>query len=238
MPKRPKREPTKTASKARTPLTRERVLRAALAIADDEGLGALSMRRLGQALRVEAMSLYHHVANKDELLDGMVDVVVGEMHIPLDRPWRESLRTRALSAHAVLLQHPWAAALIESRLSPGPERLRHHDALIGVLLRAGFSLELAYRAFLTLDSYIYGFTLQEVHWPFEREERPDVVSSFEPHVMAEQYPHLVQMMEFMIRAGRGDASQPLGKAAAYLTEYTFGLDLLLDGLEAVRARQS
>jgi len=213
------------------------VLHAALAIADDEGLDALSMRRLGQALRVEAMSLYNHVANKDEVLDGMVDMVVGEMEMPLLPDWRAALRGRALSAHEVLLRHPWAAALIESRLSPGPERLRHHDALIGALLRAGFSLELTYRAFLTLDSYIYGFTLQEVNWPFDRDERPDVVTNIEPHVTAEQYPNLVQMMGFILSAGRGDAAQPGGKAAAYLAEYAFGLDLVLDGLAAARARE-
>lgn len=219
---------------SRTPLTRERVLDAALCLADAEGLEALSMRRLGHALGVEAMSLYNHVTNKDDVLDGMVDRVMSEIQVSEDLPWREALWERSISAHDVLLAHPWAAALIESRLAPGPERLAHHNALIGVLRRAGFPMALAYRAFLTLDSYVYGFVLQEVNWPFTRAERPDVVTSIEPLVSQEQHPHLVAMMRFVMDEAREELATAR-PGAAYRAELEFGLDLILNGLAAALA---
>ena len=223
--------PQKKRRPPRPPLTRERVLDAALTLADREGLEALSMRKLGQALGVEAMSLYNHVANKDDVLDGIVDLVMGEIHVAVELPWREALRQRSSSAHDVLLAHPWAAALIESRLHPGRLRLAHHNALIGVLRGAGFPMDLTYRAFLTLDSYIYGFILQEVSWPFTRAERPDMVTAIAPLVSQEEHPHLIAMMSFVMDAGRGDVSAE-GPCAPYRAEFEFGLELILDGLEA------
>ncbi|MCA9534564.1 MAG: TetR/AcrR family transcriptional regulator C-terminal domain-containing protein [Myxococcales bacterium] len=223
--------PAKKARSPRPTLTRESVLAAALVLADHHGLDALSMRKLGQALGVEAMSLYNHVANKDDVLDGMVDLVMGEIHVPVGRPWRDALRERSISAHDVLLAHPWAAALIESRLSPGPQRLAHHNALIGVLREADFPMDLAYRAFLTLDSYIYGFILQEVNWPFTRAERPDVVTAIEPMVTMEAHPHLIAMMSYVMDSSREELAAE-GAGGAYRAEFEFGLDLILDGLAA------
>jgi AcrR family transcriptional regulator len=138
------------------------VLRSAVAFADRSGIASLSMRKLGEALGVEAMSLYNHVANKDELLDGMVDLVFGEIDLPEPGTgWRTAMRRRAVSTRRALTRHPWAIALMESRTSPGPATLRHHDAAIGTLREAGFSIGMAAHAFSVLDSYTYGFTLQE-----------------------------------------------------------------------------
>ena len=161
----PQPEPNAT---PRIPLTRERVLRAAIALCDEGGIESLSMRKLGQQLGVEAMSLYNHVANKDDILDGIVDVVVNEIDVPpIGDDWKAALRQRANSARAVLSRHPWATGLIESRTNPGPATLRYYDSVIGSLREAGFSIEMAAHAFSALDSYIYGFALQEVSLPFE-----------------------------------------------------------------------
>ena len=141
---------------SRSPLSRERVLAAAVSFVDEAGLGALTMRELGQRLGVEAMSLYNHVANKDDILDGMVDLVVGEIDLPSDTAdWKEAMRRRATSAQAVFTRHPWASGLVDSRQSSGPARLRYFDWMVGTLRRAGFSLEMSARAFSILDSYIY-----------------------------------------------------------------------------------
>ena len=209
----------------RTPLTRERVLRAAIAFANENGIESLSMRRLGQQLGVEAMSLYNHVANKDEILDGMVEMVVGEFAMPSDdADWRVALRETAKSAHEVLLRHPWAPALIESRVTPSPVRVRYADATIGTFRRAGFSINLAYRAQLIIDSYVYGFTLHEVNWPFTAEEQRDVAATLRPYVEPDEYPYLTEMMEFITTARTGK------DAVAYELEFDFGLDLILDSL--------
>ena len=163
--------PTKPATEARAPLSRERVLGAAVAFADENGIGSLSMRKLGEALGVEAMSLYNHVANKDDLLDGMVDHVFGEIDLPSGAiDWKTAMRDRAGSARQALSRHPWAIALMQSRAAPGPATLRHHDAVIGSLRGAGFSIEMAAHAFSVLDSYIYGFALQEASLPFDAAE--------------------------------------------------------------------
>ena len=142
----------------RTPLNRQRVLDAAVTLADRDGVAALSMRRLAQELGVEAMSLYHHVANKDAILDGIVDVVFAEIELPdAEAGWREAMRRRAISVRDALRRHPWATGLMESRPTPGPANLRHHDAVLGVLRGAGFPRELTAHAYALLDSYIYGF---------------------------------------------------------------------------------
>src|SRR5436305_1966226 len=153
---------TRTGDRAqRIPLNRERVLRAAVALADASGSESLSMRKLGEAVGVEAMSLYHHVANKEDLLDGMIDVVFGEIDLPSGgEDWKAAMRRRGISARRVLSGHGWAIGFMASRSAPGPATLRHHDAVIGCLRDAGFSIELAAYAFSVLDSYVYGFALQ------------------------------------------------------------------------------
>ena len=217
----------------RAPLTRERVLRAAVSLADRNGIESLSMRKLGQQLGVEAMSLYNHVANKDEILDGIVEMVVREFALPSDEvPWRLALRETARSVREVLLRHSWAAALVESRVAPSRARFRYSEAVIGTLRRAGFSIELAYRAQLTVSSYVYGLTLQEVSWPFDPDELPDVAATLQLRVAPDEYPHLSEMMDWITQARGLNAN--LKGAVAYESEFEFGLDLILDGLERLR----
>jgi AcrR family transcriptional regulator len=208
------------------------VLEAAMSLADARGLEAVSMREVARRLGVEAMSLYKHVANKDDILDGLVDRVMAEMEIPAQGAgWRAGLRARALSARRVLLRHRWAAMLIESRVSPGPARLRHHNAVIQVLREAGFSIELAYSAFLTLDSYIYGFVLQEVWSPMQVEARPELIENLRPAIAPSEYPYIVEMMTFVMNRSSESTRGSASIAASYATDFEFGLDLVLDGLE-------
>jgi AcrR family transcriptional regulator len=217
---------TEEGAEPRTPLTRQRVVRAAVALADRDGVGSLSMRRLAQELGVEAMSLYHHVANKDDILDGIVDAVFGEIELPSgDAGWRSAMRRRAISVREALRRHPWATGLMESRSRPGPATLRHHDAVLGVLRRAGFSIELAAHAFSVLDSYIYGFALQESNLPFQNtEELAAVADTIFANLPADQYPYFTEIaVEHALQPGYD-----------YGNEYLFGLDLILDGLERVR----
>jgi AcrR family transcriptional regulator len=203
----------------RTPLSRERVLRAAITLADQGGIESLTMRRLGQKLGVEAMSLYKHVSNKDDVLDGIVDLVLGDIEVPPSgTPWREAMRARAVSAHEVLLSHPWAALLIMSRFNIGLGMTRYLDATLGRLREGGFSIEGALDAWHTLDSHIYGFTLQELGLPFAADEAPQVSADVLPALSAEQYPHVVEVISHVMRSGR-------------VEDFTFGLDLILDGLQ-------
>jgi AcrR family transcriptional regulator len=219
-------KPKKTKPQGRTPLTRERLLRAAMSLADAQGIEAVSMRRVAETLEVEAMSLYRHVANKDEILDGLVELVISEIEIPdLTNGWRAVARGRAMSMREVLLRHRWAAMLMESRVSPGPARLRMHNAQLKMLRDARFPIALAYNAFLTLDSYIYGFVLQEVWWPFTAEDRPEVIESLRPEIPVNEYPYIVEMMHFVM--GRTSANAAHG----YEADFAFGLDLILDGFE-------
>jgi AcrR family transcriptional regulator len=207
----------------RTPLSRQRVLGAAVALADRGGVGSLSMRKLAQELGVEAMSLYHHVANKDDILDGIVDVVFGEIELPSGQAdWKAAMRGRAISAREALRRHPWATALMESRSTPGPANMRHHDAVLGILRSAGFSVELAAHAYSLLDAYIYGFALQETSLPFHTpEETAEVAQMIMAEFPADQYPHLAEIaVEHVLRPGYD-----------YGDEYAFGLDLILDGLD-------
>jgi AcrR family transcriptional regulator len=207
----------------RIPLTRERVLHAAVALADESGSESLSMRKLGEAVGVEAMSLYHHVANKEDLLDGMIDVVFGEIDLPSGgKDWKTAMRQRAISARRVLSRHGWAIGFMESRSSPGPATLRHHDAVIGCLRDAGFSIELAAHAFSVLDSYIYGFALQERSLPFPTpEETAELAQDILAGFPADKYPHLAELTtQHVLRPGYD-----------YGNEFEFGLDLILDGLE-------
>ncbi len=219
--------PTKPAPTARIPLSRDRVLLAAVALADESGLGTLSMRKLGDALGVEAMSLYNHVASKDELLDGMVDIVFGEIDLPSgEAGWKTEMRQRAESARQALQRHPWAIALMSSRTSPGLATLRHHDAVIGSLRTAGFSVQMAAHAFSLIDSYIYGFALQEATLPFgdTEEETAEVAQMMMAQVPAEEFPNLTEFtVEHILRPGYD-----------YGEEFGFGLDLILEGLERDR----
>jgi AcrR family transcriptional regulator len=204
------------------------VLLAAIAFADEHGIASLSMRKLGEALGVEAMSLYNHVANKDHLLDGMVDLVFGEIDLPAaGADWKTAMRERAQSARLALRGHPWAIALMSTRTSPGPATLRHHDAVIGSLREGGFSIPMAAHAFSALDSYIYGFALQEATLPLgEPEETVAVAQTMMAQVSADEYPHLTEFtVEHILKPGYD-----------YGDEFGFGLDLILDGLG--RARDS
>ena len=212
----------------RAPLNRERVLRAAIALADENGIESLTMRELGLRLGVEAMSLYNHVANKDEILDGMVDLVVSEIDLPSDTVgWKEAMRRRAISAQSVFFRHPWASGLIDSRESSGPARLRYFDWVLGTLRRAGFPLELTARAFSVLDSYIYGFGRQQLNMSAGSGAEPEeTAEAFLRAVPADEYPYLRQMIvEHAMKSGYDDTA-----------DFEFGLDLVLDGLQGLLDR--
>jgi AcrR family transcriptional regulator len=214
---------TDLSAKPRTPLSRERVLRAALALADVEGIGSLTMRRLGQELGVEAMSLYNHVADKGDLLDGIVDLVFGEIAVPSDQAdWKAAMRLRAISAHEALLRHPWASNLMQSRTKPGPATLRHHDSVIGTLREAGFTVEMAAHAFSVIDSYIYGFAQQQQNLTYNTsEEAAEVAENVLRQLPADEYPHLAEMI----------IEHAMTPGYDYAHEFEFGLDLILAGLQ-------
>lgn len=199
-------------------------MRAAIRLADKQGLDALSMRRLATTLKVEAMSLYNHVANKDELLDGMVDQVIGEITIPtLGGDWKAAMRARATSALAVMMAHPWAPMLVVSRISVGPNMLRYIDATLGTLREAGLSWAETDRAWNTMDNYIYGFALQQQNFPMEPAEYASAAASYLPMLPVELYPY---MHELTVRVADGSHD---GSA-----DFSFGLELILDGLERLR----
>jgi len=207
------------------PLSRDRILQAALRRADAEGIAALSMRKLAQELGVKAMSLYNHVANKDDMVDGMVDLVVAEIELPsLAVDWQTAMRRRATSAHAALLRHPWATMALMSRVNVGPATLRYVNATLGCLVEAGFSYPLADYAWNVLDSHIYGFTLQALNFPFEAEEYAAVAQDYVAMIPVDQYPYLNQLTHQVI-AGEHDG----------LHDFEFGLNLLLEGLERLRS---
>jgi AcrR family transcriptional regulator len=202
----------------RAPLSREALVRAAVEFADAHGVEVLSMRRLGERVGVEAMSLYNHVANKDDLLDGMVDVVFGEIELPrLDLDWKAALRRRAVSTREVLLRHRWAIGLMESRRSPGPATLRHHDRVLGCLRAAGFSVAMTAHAYSLLDSYVYGFALQQATLPFETGADSADLAREILEAAAGQYPHLTELaVEHVLQPGYD-----------YGEEFEIGLDLVL-----------
>ena len=214
---------------SRTPrerLSRERVLRAAIAQADSGGLDSVSMRTLAETLAVAPMALYRHVANKDDLIDAMVDVVFAEIGVPSGGgDWRSAMRQRAIAVRDALTRHRWAIGLMESRRNPGPANLRHHDAVIGRLRAAGFSMAMAAHAYSVLDSYIYGFALTKMSLPFETEEEVAEVARemLEPFAVGE-YPNLADFIT-------EHAMQP---GYDYGDEFEYGLDLILDGLERMR----
>lgn len=210
--------------KKRTPLTKEKVLAMALQLADERGLDGLSMRHLAQALGVEAMSLYNHVANKEAILDGLVELVASELAVPaIGGDWRSAMRQRAHTAHAVLMRHPWATLLIVSRVNIGPAMLRYVDASIGCLRAAGFSYPLADHAWTALDAYTYGVTLQKLNFPLAPAEYASAATQFLPLIPVERFPYLNGMSQEVI-AGRHDG----------LHELDQGLEILLDGFEGMR----
>ena len=217
----PPTPPARATARRRKPLSRDRVLRAAIVLADEGGIESVSMRKLGQVLRVEAMSLYKHVANKDDILDGIADLVTSEFEVPsVDADWMTAIRQSAISAHQVLRRHPWASGVIESRINVGPARLRFLDAVIGTLSAAGFTMPVAVQAVMALDSHTYGFVLQEAAWPFPVEDAPEMAATFERGLPPGDYPNLVAMAEMV-------ATTPDGVAV----DFEFGLDLILDGLD-------
>jgi AcrR family transcriptional regulator len=211
----------------RAPLTRERVLAAALRLADAGGIEGLSMRKLGQALGVEAMALYYHFANKERVLDGIVDLVFSEIDVPVaGADWRTAMRQRAISLRDALLRHRWAIGLMESRTNPGPANLRHHDAVIGNLRAAGFEMAMVATAYSLLDSYIYGYAMTKMNLPFD--DTSDIVelseSMLSPFAPGE-YQNLADFLtEHAMKPGYDFAH-----------EFEFGLDVLLDGLERMKA---
>lgn len=195
----------------------------AVAMADEAGIEKLTMRALATRLGVEAMSLYYHVANKDDILDGMIDIVIGEVVVPAPGDdWKRAQRDRAISLHDMLTRHPWAAPLMETRSNPGPMALRYYDAVIGSCREAGFSIALAAHAFSAIDAYVYGFGLQELALPFEDEtDVGDIAEALLRALPPDEYPHLTEMiLEHALQPGYD-----------YSAEFAWGLDLILDGFE-------
>jgi AcrR family transcriptional regulator len=213
---------TEEVPEERAPLSRQRVLQCAVELADKQGIGALTMRSLAQSMGVKPMSLYHHVANKEEILDGIVDIVFSEIELPAqDGDWDGQMRRRAHSARQVLGRHTWAIGLLESRTAPGPATLRHHDATLGVLRAAGFSLPRAAHAYALLDSYVYGFALQEASMPLGGPEPvAEVAAPILDSFSAEEYPHLFEMAtEHVLRPGY-----------SFADEFEIGLEVILEAL--------
>jgi AcrR family transcriptional regulator len=212
------------AKETRIPLSRDRVLRAAIALADESGIEALSMRRLAQELGVEAMSLYNHVANKDDLLAGILELVAGEIEPPPDgAEWKSALRRSAISAHDALLRHPWASNLRMGRRGAGPTSMQHADATLRTLRQGGFSPELAYHAFHILQSHVSGFTLQELNFPYDADKLKAMAAKFLRDFPADEYPDLAEHVR-----------QHIEPSHAHRSTFEFGLDLILDGLERLR----
>ncbi len=212
--------------RTRKPLDRDKVLNKAIKLADSGGLGSLSMRKLAKELGVEAMSLYNHVANKEDMLDGMVDIVFSEIDFPSpgEADWKTAMRRRAISVREALGRHPWAVGLMENR-NPGPANLRHHNDVMGCLREGGFSFRAAVHAYSVLDAYTYGFALQEQNLPFDDAEGLRAVMDRRRQKIPEMqaYPYLIEI------AAKLDKD-----AYDYATEFKVGLELILDGLEGLR----
>ena len=221
----------------RAPLSKERVLEAAIALAVRDGIESLTMRKLADELGAGAMSLYHYVPNKEELLDEMVDIVFGEIELPsTDVDWRAALRRRAISTRDVLNRHRWAVGLMESRTTPGPASLRLHDAVLACLREAGFSIELTIQAYSVQDAYIYGFALQEKSLPFESADEAAAVAAEQVREfaeladerrmaeLAEEFPYLAEVVAGHVAKVGYDFNEA----------FEYGLDLILDALEQRR----
>lgn len=221
-------KPTNQKTESRPRLSRNLLLRTALEMADQNGIQTLTMRRLAQQFGVEAMSLYHHVANKDDLLDGMIDLVFAEIDLPSrEVDWKTALRARAISTRKVLVSHPWAVGLMESRRRPGAASLRHHEEVLRCLRENGFSLPAAAHAYSVLDSYVYGFALQEVNLPFKTsDDAAGVAEIMTASMPTNDYPYMTEIaVQHVLQPGY-----------SYAAEFEIGLDLILDGLERLRDR--
>lgn len=219
------REAKRAVRKAREPLSRERVLRAAMTLADQEGMERFSMRRLASELGVEAMSLYHYFPNKDEILAAMVDAVYREVDVPpIEGDWRDSMRAIAISFHRALLDHRWACGLLMSSVDLREPRMRHMDAVLARLTEAGLSKSLVDHAYHALDSYIVGFTLWQLPIRALADQLPDLAAEFVRRVPRDKYPHLVAHVEYHMTPRSNEENA-----------FEFGLGLLLDGLERLRS---
>ncbi len=213
-----------TPTSKRSPLSKERVLRAAIVLADAEGLDALSMRRLARELGVEAMSLYNHVANKDEILAGILDLVAAEIDLPADEPdWKAAVRRNSISDRDVRIRHRWVSGLSMSQQSGGPAQLRRSDWLLRTLREAGFPPGLIYHAFHVLEAYILGFTGLQLGFPYAGEELAGKANAFMATLPAGEYPDLIEHIEQHLEPHEGDEGG-----------FELGLDLILDGLERAR----
>jgi hypothetical protein len=218
------RQETDAHAAPRTPLNKERVLRAAIELADAEGIEALSMRRLAKELGVEAMSLYNHVANKGEILAGIIDLVAGEFDLPSDESdWKTAMRRNAISSRDVLLRHRWATSIWMTQ-GGGPARLRNGDWMLRTLREAGFSPGLIYHAFHILESYVLGYTLQQLNFPYKGEELAGLAADFLKQIPVADYPDLVEHIQ-----------QHLEPHDEGTGGFELGLDLMLDGLDRARA---
>lgn len=215
--------PTDPQKGRRKTLNRDRVVAAGVALADAEGIGALTMRRLGGALEVEGMALYNHVRNKDDLLDGMLDRVAGEIDLPdCGSDWRDHARRRAISAHAALMRHPWAAALWTSSINLGPARMRYLDSALRCLREAGFPPGLLDRAFHTIEDHIFGHALQALGFPLDEDQMKQEGEHFLDSFPVEDHPDLAAHIRYHLQHHEdGDG-------------FEFGLDLIIDSLEQMR----
>jgi len=212
----------------RRPLSERRIVEAAVAVADRGGLAAVSMRNVGAELGVEAMSLYHHVASKEALLDALADWIFTGIELPEeDEPWRAGMARRAASARAVLAAHPWALGLIESRSAPGPALLRHHDAVLGCLRHGGLSVSLASHAFSAIDAYVYGFVLTEQNLPFDPATGAEDFAAGVA-LLLQDHPHLAEMVRELAS----------GQGYSFAAEFGYGLELILDQLELRFAQEA
>jgi len=218
----------KTEARTREPLTRERILRVAVAVADEDGIESLSMRRIAQELGVVPMALYRHVANKDEVFGGLVDAVVGEIDPPVaDVDWKTAVRERVLSARRALLRHPWASRVIESRTTPTPTVIEYMDSMIGMFRAGGFSIELTHHAMHAMGSRLLGFSQELFDDSSEAGEGFDADMI---RVMADRYPFINEIIVSITH----DETSIVGPGCDDQFEFEFALDLMLDGLERVR----
>lgn len=213
------------ATTQRDPLDREAIVARAVAFADERGTDALSMRKLAAELGYEVMSLYNHVANKDDILDGIVERVLAEIPLPADDgDWKEEMRERAVAARRIFLRHPWAIGLLEARhAGSSPARLSYYDAVLGCLRSADFTAALSMRAFSIIDSFVYGFIFQELSLPFDDSDSLEEVGEDLLRQMADAYPHLTEA-----------TVQAMADGWDYAEQFQFGLDLILDALAGQR----
>jgi AcrR family transcriptional regulator len=227
----------KPTTEPRAPLSKERVLHAAVALAARDGIESLTMRKLADELGAGAMSLYHYVPNKEVLLDGMVDIVFSEIELPTtDVDWKTAMRRRAISTREVLNRHRWAVGLMESRTTPGPASLRLHDAVLGCLREGGFSIELTIQAYSVQDAYIYGFALQEKSLPFDDAGGAAAVAEEQVREFAElaegrQFAELAEEFPYLAEVVAGHVAKV---GYDFATAFEYGLDLILDALEKRR----